>query len=224
MMRFLVLVLALWLAGCGSVSKPNRLSPALPGGGVGKWIANQKMDPIDDTMDVFAILRSEDFVLNRSGAVLQTICFGGGVGFEVQIVLHGVRVAYPTDKDEFDGFSVSEVTWRFDKQKAISGEWVVVDNRKVLMPLSSMVRLRETSARLRVLVTEGLLDVQDDSLVHAELLSVLQSEQAQWAKDSLGHSKLVVRINDLEDGTGDFLFDLRGAAKAVEPVLGACGW
>ena len=224
-MRFLMAVLALWQAGCGSVSKPNRL---LPGGGVGKWIANQKMDPIDDTMDVFAILPSEDFVFNRSGAVLQTICFGSGEAFEVQFVLHGVRVAYPMDKDEDAAFSVSEVTWRFDKQKAVSGEWVVVDNRIVLMPfsLSSMVRLRETAARLRVLVTEGLLDVRDEAFVHAKIVSAMQSEQVLWARDIFGHSKLVVRIKDLDGrgGKGDFLFDLRGAEKAVSPVLDACGW
>ena len=39
------------------------------------------------------------------------------------------------------------------------------------------------------------------------------------------HSQFLVRIKASEGkrGAGDFLFNLRGAAKAVAPVLGACG-
>ena len=69
-------------------------------------------------------------------------------------------------------------------------------------------------------------DVRDEALRILALLASFSSAQAQWAKDILGHSKLFVRIQNSGDkrGAGDFVFDLRGAAKAVAPVLGACGW
>lgn len=179
--------------------------PDMPDAGVGKWIVDQKMDPIDDTMDVGAYLPSEGWVNGLSGAVLQILCFGSGEAFEVQFVLHGVRVANPTDKDEFEVFNM--VMWRFDKEKAVSGEWVVHDDREVLYPLSSMVRLQ-------ALLDEALLD------------STMQSEQVRWARDILGRSQLFVRIRPSGDkrGKGDFVFDLRGAEQAVGPVLDACGW
>lgn len=203
----LIFVLALWLAGCAArvVTETKFTEPSLPDAGIGKWVLQQAVDPLDDTLDMIASLPSEDWVGNRSGAVLHIACSDSEGDFEVQFVLHGVRVAYPTDKDEFEFSSL--VMWRFDKQNAVSGEWAVSDDRKVLYPFTSM-------ARLRVLL--GVWDEGDEA----------RSEQVQWAKDVLGHSKLFVRIRPSGNkwGKGDFLFDLRGAAKAVAPVRAACGW
>lgn len=204
----LIFVLALWLAGCATrvITETEFTEPSLPDAGIGKWVLEQRVDPLDDTLDMFAILPSEDWVKDRSGALLGILCSDGEGDFEVQFVLEGgVRVAYPTDKDEPEFSSL--VMWRFDKQNAVSGEWAVSDDRKVLYPFTSM-------ARLRVLL--GVWDEGDE----------VRSEQVQWAKDVLSHSKLFVRIKDSGDkwGKGDFLFDLRGAAKAVATLRSACGW
>ena len=81
--------------------------PALPDVGIGKWIVDQELDPIDDTWEGFAMLLSEDFVRGLSGSALGVFCSGGG-DFEVQIVLQGVRVAYPTGS-----YSISTCFARF---------------------------------------------------------------------------------------------------------------
>ena len=145
---------------------------------IGKWQLDQEVDPLDDTRDVFAMLPSEDYVRDRSGALLAIVCFGEN-NLDVQLVLQGVRVKYEYER-------ATHVIWRFDKLDADSGAWMVSEDREVLHPLSKV----------------------------------------QWAKAILGHSKLFVRIKPMfgRRGEGDFLFDLRGVAKAVEPVRRACGW
>ena len=71
------------------------------------------------------------------------------------------------------------------------------------------------------------LDADSGAWMVSEDREVLHPlSKVQWAKAILGHSKLFVRIKPMfgRRGEGDFLFDLRGAAKAVEPVRRACGW
>lgn len=177
--------------------------PSLPSAGIGKWIVDQRVDPMDDTQDLFAMLLSEDYVSDRKGAALGIVCRGGV--FDVQFLPQGVRVAYPTDKDESENFSM--VQWRFDSQEAVSGKWWVHEDREVLYPLDP-------------------LSLVDALAVVAARRAWPPDAQVQWAKDVLEHSKLFVRIQDSEGrvGTGDFHFDLRGASRAVEPVRRACGW
>ena len=173
--------------------------PPLPNVGVGKWVLDQKVDPVDDTLDMYAFLPSEDWRNGLSGAILAIICFGSG-SLEVQLTLQGgVRVAY-----ESDIFSI--VTWRFDQFKAVTREWIVSEDRQVLYPVYGISR--------------KAADIVDLDLTE------LGVQQIQWATDILDHSKLFVRINDSGNkvGKGDFLFDLRGASTAVAPLRSACGW
>ena len=102
--------------------------PALPDVGIGKWMLDQKVDPVDDTLQMFAFLPSEDWDPNRGGAILGIICFGKTL--DAQLVLQGgVRVASESESDLF-----SDVTWRFDKFKAVTREWFVSEDRKILYP------------------------------------------------------------------------------------------
>lgn len=214
-MRLLILVLVgLWL-GCGVVGREKLISK--PSSGVGKWEVDQELDPVNDKQNVFARLRSEDYIVAKKGAVLAITCFGvgGDDGFKVQFLLQGVEVAYEHEfkSDTFSDYqthgriislktsSYATVIWRFDKLKTVSGEWDVSKDRKMLYPMSK----------------------------NSQTLAGVQAQQRQWAKDLLGHSKLFVRIKRIKISEnkqlkGDFVFDLRGAEQAVSPVLRACGW
>lgn len=213
-------VLALWLAGCAAplITETKFTDPELFDAGVvtigrwGKWFVGQGADPIDDTPKIGAFLPSEDWVPNQSGAVLKMVCIGGEAGFEAQIGLYGVRVAYNDEPGLF-----SDVIWRLDKQKAVSEEWAVADDQKAL--------LAWPVARIRALPDIQDVQVSDEAL-KIRFLQVAEEGQVQWAKDVLGHTQLVVRIRPSGDGRSekDFVFDLRGASRAVAPVLDACGW
>ena len=182
--------------------------PPLPNVGVGKWVLDQKVDPVDDTLDMYAFLPSEDWRSGLSGALLAIICFGSG-NLEVQLLLQGgVRVAY-----EADIFSI--VTWRFDKFKAVTREWIVSEDRQVLYPVYGRYGFSQKARKAADIVDLGLTDLPE-----------LGVQQIQWATEVLDHSKLFVRINESGNKVdkGDFLFDLRGASTAVAPLRSACGW
>ena len=46
-----------WLSTARAVAEGVSL-PALPDAGIGKWILDQELDPIDDTLNIFAIFGS----------------------------------------------------------------------------------------------------------------------------------------------------------------------
>ncbi len=101
-------------------------------------------------------------------------------------------------KVAYESDASSDVIWRFDKLKAVSKKWVVSKDRETLYPMSK----------------------------YSRKLAEVRVQQIRWAQNLLVRSQLFVRIKDSEGkrGAGDFVFDLRGSAKAVDLVLGACGW
>lgn len=169
------------------------VEPSLPNTGIGKWVVNQELDPIDDTMIMVAMLFSEDWVSSDSGAitpakgaVLAMRCKYGEL--EVQFFPSKRRSRHSTG-------NLSEVVWRLDRQAAVSGQWLFIEEADLesFWPWLSFPNSVEERAK----------------------------EQARWVRDIFDHSKLVVRIKDLEWFAGDFVFDVRGAEQAVEPVLDA---
>ena len=184
---------------------------ALPNTGIGKWEVHHSVDPIDDTRTVMAFLRSEDYVYGYSGAHLEISCSGGGLA--VRIWLQGVRVK-----------SKSKIVqgWAADSSERIGGRGPVKDVNEYLRRRDKLTLVSWRFDKLEAVREEWYVRLNPNK--ERKIIVPWSSGQEEWAKDALRHSQLAVRIYAVEGGLGDFVFDLRGASRAVEPVRRACGW
>lgn len=64
---------------------------ALPSTGIGKWIVDHSVDPLDDTWSVMAFSPSEDYVHGYSGALIEIACLGGDFVFQLRLQADRVK-------------------------------------------------------------------------------------------------------------------------------------